>query len=458
MHFQKIARTAAFGTALSLVLTLVPTPIGANERESSTSIEEEETTTTEDKTESTTEKKTETTTTEKKTTSTTEKKKNHSSSTAKKTEKKTEKKDQKKDKKDAKKDQKEIDPKKVEDIKDTKKQKEEKLNVTIIPKVYNDHGIEMKNKKETINGYIYFNQGDAAWNDNGYQIKRAGCGPTSMAVVISSLTGKWVTPVDTTVWAYEHGYYSSAGSDHGLIPALAKQYSLNCEGVGTNASKIRTALKAGNPVVCLMGPGYFTKGGHFMVLVGIDNNDNVTVADVGSRQRSQYKYKLTDVISQSKAASAGGPFWVISNPNAKKAKEATTSSKKATSQISGISNISYEAMKDVNEALLEKTVKEGKIMMVMTDKKIIKGEEFLYVTAVDKKHMATVMDKDFKTKKQYSVQELFQHVNDDNVTGVSFWKVSGEYKFVMPIASKSNSVKKTSTKNTKSTSVSGQSQ
>ena len=49
-----------------------------------------------------------------------------------------------------------------------------------------------------------------------------------------------------------------------------------------------------------------------MVLVAIDNNDCVTVADVGSRTRSAYKYRLADVIAQSKGASAGGPFWVMS--------------------------------------------------------------------------------------------------------------------------------------------------
>lgn len=49
-----------------------------------------------------------------------------------------------------------------------------------------------------------------------------------------------------------------------------------------------------------------------MVLVAIDKNDCVTVADVGSRARSAYRYRLSDVIAQSKGASAGGPFWVMS--------------------------------------------------------------------------------------------------------------------------------------------------
>ena len=49
-----------------------------------------------------------------------------------------------------------------------------------------------------------------------------------------------------------------------------------------------------------------------MLLVAIDKIDCVTVADVGSRARSAYKYRLSDVIAQSKGASAGGPFWIMS--------------------------------------------------------------------------------------------------------------------------------------------------
>ena len=198
---------------------------------------------------------------------------------------------------------------KKKDKKDKKKDKKDKKS--IIPKVYNDHSLEMKDKKETIQGFIYFNQADAAWNDNGYQIKSSGCGPSAMAVCISSLTNKWVTPVDTTVWAYKNGYYSSAGASHEMVPALAQQYKLECHGLGSDVSKVRDALKKKHPVVALMGPGYFTKKGHFIVLVAIDDNDQVTVADVGSRQRTQYKYPLKEVIAQTKSASAGGPCWEI---------------------------------------------------------------------------------------------------------------------------------------------------
>lgn len=179
------------------------------------------------------------------------------------------------------------------------------------PKIYSDRRKEMENHKEYLGDMIYFNQKDQVWNDNGYCIARSGCGPTSMAVVISSLTGEWVTPLDTIEWAYKHGYYSGDGSVHEAIPALAKAYGLTCQGLGTNFGKIRAALKKGHPVVCLMGPGYFTAGGHFMVLTSIDSKNCVTVADVGSRERSSYKYQLKQMIGQAKSASAGGPFWAL---------------------------------------------------------------------------------------------------------------------------------------------------
>ena len=104
---------------------------------------------------------------------------------------------------------------------------------------------KIKKNKEYIGKFIYFNQGDAAWNSSGYGIRAAGCGPTSMAVCISTLTGKWVTPVDTTSWAYEQGYYSSAGSEHRAIPAMAEHWGLKCDGLGTNYQKIKESLKHG---------------------------------------------------------------------------------------------------------------------------------------------------------------------------------------------------------------------
>ena len=256
---------------------------------------------------------------------------------------------------------------------------------TFIPKVYNDTRFSMKNHKEYIAGYIYFNQGDSAWNQNGYCIAKAGCGPTSMAVVITSLTGKWVTPLDTAIWGYQHGFYSREGSAHEMIPAMAAAYGLRCQGVGTDYQAIKKALKAGKPVVCLMGPGYFTRGGHFMVLVAIDNNDCVTVADVGSRTRSAYKYRLADVIAQSKGASAGGPFWVMSYDKGSSAARRKKAIKNYTQEDmeEDFADASYMKVTGELPELLKKEKKEVSVKKVVSILKMSTGGSLLNTLRVN---------------------------------------------------------------------------
>lgn len=256
---------------------------------------------------------------------------------------------------------------------------------TFIPKVYNDTRLSMKNHKEYIAGYIYFNQGDSAWNQNGYCIAKAGCGPTSMAVVITSLTGKWVTPLDTAIWGYQHGFYSREGSAHEMIPAMATAYGLRCQGAGTDYQAIKKALKAGQPVVCLMGPGYFTRGGHFMVLVAIDNNDCVTVADVGSRTRSAYKYRLADVIAQSKGASAGGPFWVMSYDKGSSAVRRKKAIKNYTQEDlkEDFADASYMKVTGELPELLKKEKKEVSVKKVVSILKMSTGGSLLNTLRVN---------------------------------------------------------------------------
>lgn len=307
---------------------------------------------------------------------------------------------------------------KVKKLKKDKKLKEEKVVSNIIPKVYNDTRLSMKDKKETIAGFIYFNQGDAAWNQNGYCIKSSGCGPTAMAVCISSLTKKWVTPLDTTIWAYEHGYYSNAGSVHEVVPALAKNYQLGCNGLGTDYKKIRDALKKKHPVVGLMGPGYFTKGGHFISLVAIDDKDQVTVADVGSRQRSTYKYRLKDVIEQSKAASAGGPFWEIYKPG--KAEKAALKAKKTKAQAK---ETKEQLQKKHRYNDLKAVLSQGQSVIVpLKQGSIVSKESFVTLLDIDAGDQVSVEIKEEESR-EYPLKTIVDELQTKAI-GQTFWEMT----------------------------------
>jgi len=164
----------------------------------------------------------------------------------------------------------------------------------------------------------YYNQMDKRWANTMYgtsgTIGQAGCGPTSMAIVISTLTGEAHDPVELANWSAANGHRCEGnGSYHSLIPESAKAYGLTVEGAGKNdGQKIVDALSSGKLVVAIMSKGHFTKGGHYIVLRGVTSEGKILVADPGSYSRSGKEWDLSIILNEARnGAAAGGPFWII---------------------------------------------------------------------------------------------------------------------------------------------------
>ena len=174
--------------------------------------------------------------------------------------------------------------------------------------VFTDGGMEV----------VYYNQLDERWANVMYgqssTIGEAGCGPTSMSIVISTLTGTAHDPVELSNWSVANGHRCEGnGSYHSLIPAAAKGYGLSCEG-DLSAQDIVDALSGGKLVVAIMSKGHFTTGGHFIVLRGVTDEGKILVADPASHRRSNQEWDLSLIMNEArKGAAAGGPFWAISN-------------------------------------------------------------------------------------------------------------------------------------------------
>lgn len=174
---------------------------------------------------------------------------------------------------------------------------------------------ETKQTQESQLKVVYYNQADYPGEKiGGSTIQAAGCGPTAVAVCYSSLTGKKADVPKMCDQAYKHGwYYTGQGCSHNVVAGLSKLYGLNCKGIGYSKESVEKALRAGHPVVALMGPGDFTDSGHFVVLTRMVGKDKVKVADVGSRANTYKTWSLKKVVQQGKqGANAGGPFWEIS--------------------------------------------------------------------------------------------------------------------------------------------------
>ncbi len=170
---------------------------------------------------------------------------------------------------------------------------------------------------------VFYLQTDSRWGNKIYggedTIAKYGCGPTSMAIVVSSLTKIGIDPEQMSKWAKDKGYwYPKSGSIHSIVNGTAKAFGLESEGIGNDSStpeKIKKALKNGDMVVALMGKGHFTKGGHFIVLRGITDSGKILVADCNSRDNTLAEWDLKTLTDEAKWASDGGPFWIIRNPN-----------------------------------------------------------------------------------------------------------------------------------------------
>ena len=168
---------------------------------------------------------------------------------------------------------------------------------------------------------VYFNQLDERWANKPYgtdNIGGYGCGPTSMSIVVSSLTNDIVDPEEMADWAYKNGgWCSKSGSYHSLIPNTAKAWGLPVEGcTASEPQRIVDALADGKLVVAIMLKGHFTTGGHFIVLRGVQDG-KILVADPASYTRSQKLWDLSIILNEaSTRAGAGGPFWIIGAGNA----------------------------------------------------------------------------------------------------------------------------------------------
>ena len=163
---------------------------------------------------------------------------------------------------------------------------------------------------------VYYSQLDERWANIMYgsssTIGKAGCGPTSMAIVISTLLGEAHDPLELAKWSVANKQRcEGSGSYHTLIPTASAAWGLSCKG-NLSGQDIVDALADGKLVVVIMAKGHFTKGGHFIVLRGVTSNGKILVADPSSVTRSNQEWDLSLIMKEArKDADAGGPFWAI---------------------------------------------------------------------------------------------------------------------------------------------------
>lgn len=164
---------------------------------------------------------------------------------------------------------------------------------------------------------VYYNQGEEPWGSMSYgtsTIGAAGCGPTSMAIIISTLTGQTVTPQMTCAYSIANGeYVSGVGTAHSFPTNAAHHWGLTSERVGKDRMDyVVQSLKEGKMVIEICEAYTITGSGsgHFIVLTGVTRDGYITIADCASRERTGKVYSVETIKSYGRDLSEGA-FWII---------------------------------------------------------------------------------------------------------------------------------------------------
>ena len=135
----------------------------------------------------------------------------------------------------------------------------------------------------------------------------SGCGPTCLSMVAAGLNeDPSITPAKVAAYGTENSYVDENNDTYWKFMSEAgANWNLSCYEGLLSEEQVSAELTAGHPIICSVGPGDFTKIGHFIVLTGYESG-NVTVNDPFSQKNSDKTWVYAEIADQIKA------MWIYS--------------------------------------------------------------------------------------------------------------------------------------------------
>ena len=156
---------------------------------------------------------------------------------------------------------------------------------------------------------ITYRQFDDKWTAvrygfvDGDTIRRWGCGPSVMAMVVATLRDPSVDPIVASQWSEDHGYFTNEFESGKTLPGFftefAEQYGLSVREIGSSdlralpeegAHEVHeealAAIEQGDWVIALMGKGHWTSEAHFVLWYDVDGED-VLIVDPNSKREDK---------------------------------------------------------------------------------------------------------------------------------------------------------------------------
>lgn len=153
-------------------------------------------------------------------------------------------------------------------------------------------------------------QWDQRWGYAPYgtsNVAVSGCGPTCLSMVAAGLTGDpTLTPARLAAYGTKKGYVDKDNNTYWKFMSEGlTRWNIECYETDMDKKRITAELKAGHPVILSVGPGDFTKIGHFIVLTEYTDG-KIKVLDPFSQETTGKLWTFKRLAKQTKAA------WVYS--------------------------------------------------------------------------------------------------------------------------------------------------
>ncbi len=180
------------------------------------------------------------------------------------------------------------------------------------------------NVMKSIRGVTMYSQHDSRWANKMFSImgnpnqdiETSGCGPTSLAISVSTLSGQIVSPDEMAQFVLDNGFRSvNSGTEAGAIPAASQKYGLKAT-AATSKADIIAALQANSGdavqnLIILDGHDNDpssppTRSGHLYVIDHLSADGQVFVSDPNSQSKTLQAWDLDKLLA------ASSMQWILS--------------------------------------------------------------------------------------------------------------------------------------------------
>lgn len=151
--------------------------------------------------------------------------------------------------------------------------------------------------------FTVYNQCSAPWGGMKYgnsSMCANGCGPTAIAMAITALTGKAVTPAETGRFMETRKLYIGGASVWTFPEVVAPQYGLRAEQIPGTEQAIVDAIKKGGMVI-MAGHGQLPfipkpSGGHYVLVRALDPDGKIRVGNSAFPATNQQAFRLASIV------------------------------------------------------------------------------------------------------------------------------------------------------------------